>query len=818
MAKDIRVSLELDNRQYNRNIKQSANETNKFTREAKSGLGGLKTAFAALGGAAVIKGIVSIGSKFQDLQSSLNIVTGSADAGAAAFGRINELALTTQFGVEELTTGFIQLKGAGVDPAALGFDSLEDVLFSFSNSASVTVDQMRTFQALLDATSRTVAGGLNLQDLIRIQDSGIPVFTIFNKTLGISRKELTELGQSAEGATFLLKVLNQSSDALFAGALENRLTNTSTLFSNLVIAVKNTASSLFIVFQPAIDAVLIKLTELSVGLFDVIVGTKTFGQFVDEVAPSLGNLVRVLDKFSIVIFLLTAPTAIRALIGILGSLGNTFLRLTGITLTTNLALTGFARFSAQVISIAKGLFTVTNILAAVVANLGLEFIKLNGQDFTFGEKLFIAVVQTIGDLVGLISVISLVGTNIGGALQKGIIAGFKGENVIIEIGDEIAKQAAIGGALGDSIANSLLGEDLRAKLSENAKKNVIDPIEKTLEQVIKEQQEALVKLLKTQGQNEASIELDEIGKKYKEQYEALLASIEKTGKGADKVLTPLQKFTEQLMKMTPGTDTFKQGLESLNELLGGDKTVAGLQAYTTGLNALKDAFNVGGEFEEFSDSLEGLSLTTQEYAIFQRALNALIEKYPGSTEEAIEAQEKLNEALGENEAFNIFIDNLNTAVDALGNDLVNALQQGEKAGDVFKNFFKQMIRSMIADLLKLLLFIPILEMFGFSAPGGTITGFSGKGLLGKMGVKATGAGGGALMPNRPVLVGESGREVFTPSSSGTLTANHSLGTTVNYTINALDTASFESMLSRNPQFVHAVVTKGASTLPSGRRF
>ena len=66
MAKSIKVALELDNRQYNSALKRSETQTRGFATSSKSLMGGVATAFAAIGGAAVIKSIVEVGQRFQD--------------------------------------------------------------------------------------------------------------------------------------------------------------------------------------------------------------------------------------------------------------------------------------------------------------------------------------------------------------------------------------------------------------------------------------------------------------------------------------------------------------------------------------------------------------------------------------------------------------------------------------------------------------------------------------------------------------------------------------------------------------------------------
>ena len=57
MARSIEVVLELDNKQYNRSIKQSQKQTKDFETSGVSSANNLRNAFIALGGAAVIKSL-----------------------------------------------------------------------------------------------------------------------------------------------------------------------------------------------------------------------------------------------------------------------------------------------------------------------------------------------------------------------------------------------------------------------------------------------------------------------------------------------------------------------------------------------------------------------------------------------------------------------------------------------------------------------------------------------------------------------------------------------------------------------------------------
>ncbi len=212
MAQDIKVALTLDNKQFNSALKQSTKQVDSFAKDTESSLGGLQKAFIALGAGAVIKGIVEVGGAFQDLQNSLNVVFGGLEQGADAMARVEAFAATTQFSVLQLSKAFIQLQGAGVEPTT-------KLLQTFADTASVSTDQLGAFQAMLDLVTRSTAGGLGLEDLNRLADRGIPVFTILKEELGLARLEISKFGKTASGSKQIIDALLGSFDQQFGGAL-----------------------------------------------------------------------------------------------------------------------------------------------------------------------------------------------------------------------------------------------------------------------------------------------------------------------------------------------------------------------------------------------------------------------------------------------------------------------------------------------------------------------------------------------------------------------------------------------------------------------
>lgn len=216
MAKDIAVALTLDNKQFNKGIAQSEKKVDQFSKNSTSGLTKIGAALAALGGASVAKGIIQVGSSFQDLQNSLNVVFGSVDAGAQAFKQVEQFAASTQFSVQTLTGAFIQLKGAGIEPT-------EELLQTFADTASISTDQAGTLTAALDLLTRTTSGGLGIVDLQRLQDRGVPVFRILEDRIGKTRGQLSEFGKTAKGARIITDALLAGLKDDFGGALKTQV-------------------------------------------------------------------------------------------------------------------------------------------------------------------------------------------------------------------------------------------------------------------------------------------------------------------------------------------------------------------------------------------------------------------------------------------------------------------------------------------------------------------------------------------------------------------------------------------------------------------
>lgn len=271
MAKTEKLLLDIQikNQQALGKVNRDITRLQASSFKLSTALKGAGIALAAVFATRVIKSVIDTTARFEDLNDALASVTGSAQAGGEAFDFVSKFATKTQFGVEDLTTTFIKLKASGIEPT-------EDLLTLFTDTAAVTTDQLGSLQAITDLFARTTSGGLGLEELNRLADRGVPVFRILEEQIGVTRLQISELGKTAEGSKKILNALSTGLRQDFGGATANVVDNLSTQFSNLDIALKNSANEFGEGLSPALK--------------DVIADITTFVEDNEELIAALGRL------------------------------------------------------------------------------------------------------------------------------------------------------------------------------------------------------------------------------------------------------------------------------------------------------------------------------------------------------------------------------------------------------------------------------------------------------------------------------------------------------------------------------------------------
>ena len=166
---------------------------------------------------------------------------------------------------------------------------------------------------------------------------------------------------------------------------------------------------------------------------------------------------------------------------------------------------------------------------------------------------------------------------------------------------------------------------------------------------------------------------------------------------------------------------------------------------------------------------------------------------------------------GVTDAWKTFKDAATNNADLIKNSFDNSMKGLEDAfvtlATTGKLSFKDLANSIIADLARIAFkkaIVGMASLFGFAA-------------------------GGQVMSDTPIIVGERGPELFVPRSAGAIVPNNALGgmanrsnegggqTAVTYNIQAVDAASFRSLVSRDPSFIYAVTEQGRRSQPSRSR-
>ena len=117
--------------------------------------------------------------------------------------------------------------------------------------------------------------------------------------------------------------------------------------------------------------------------------------------------------------------------------------------------------------------------------------------------------------------------------------------------------------------------------------------------------------------------------------------------------------------------------------------------------------------------------------------------------------------------------------------------------------FKDFARSVIADIARMIAkqqaLIAIQKISGLF--GGSLFGFNIGGLL------PARSSGGRVNAGMPVTVGETGKEIFIPQSSGTIIPNNqaSSSTNINFTINTVDAQGVDELLTNRRSTIINVI-------------
>lgn len=217
----------------NKKIGKMSSQFDKVDKSVNKTSGSFGKLKGVIAGAVTIAGISAFGKAVlgaagnaQDLKVALETVTGSAAEADKSFAFIREFTEKTPFQVDNVASSFIKLKNAGLEPTA-------ELMTTLGNAASISSDKVGALEAVTNLYSRTVQGGLGVEELDQLNDRGIPVYDILLEKLGKTRNEMSKFGKSAENVAKVRAALSEGFDERFGGGMERASETLNGKFSTL---------------------------------------------------------------------------------------------------------------------------------------------------------------------------------------------------------------------------------------------------------------------------------------------------------------------------------------------------------------------------------------------------------------------------------------------------------------------------------------------------------------------------------------------------------------------------------------------------------
>ena len=185
----------------------------------------------------VLRGTFNILGAFQDMKVALNQVTGSVQQGGRAFDFLNKFSETSRFNIKDLSNAFILLYRSGINPT-------QELLKTFTDTASATRQPLETLNALILLFTKGTEGGMGLLQFKRLESEGIPVFKILREQFGLSKDAVEEYLKSINGTRLVLDLLRQGLGKTFGGTEASNAKNLSTTFDDVKNAGEKLIASL----------------------------------------------------------------------------------------------------------------------------------------------------------------------------------------------------------------------------------------------------------------------------------------------------------------------------------------------------------------------------------------------------------------------------------------------------------------------------------------------------------------------------------------------------------------------------------------------
>ena len=763
-------------------VNKNLQKTNKSAGQLKVGIAAIGAALATLGAGQAIRNIVGITGTFQDLKSTLGSVLGDMNKGNRAFEAITNLSTKTQFGVEDLSSTFIRLAAAGIQPTTKLFKT-------FTDAAAVTTDQVGVLNAMTEVFTRTTQSGVvELMEFDKLADRGLPVYDILKQKLGVTRNELSKFSKEAGGAARVLEALEQGINERFGGATESRLKNLSVAQSNFNIELRKAANTIGEQFAPALTEALDKLTAFVATQKPLLEAIGTgFKSAIEGASKGLSIFAENIDVVRNVLLVAFAGPALKAVMAV----GRAFLAIAAPVRLVKLAILGAVAaatfFQDTTVNLGETTATFGEVFKAVfdlIKDKVMQFANFMGQTFTNIRNF---IMDKVSDFeFPFADTFTKIGGIVKGAINfiiNSFIAAFTQiGNIVFQI-----PQFFIGAFNGVMEVASAFGNTIVQKFT-----NIGSAIKLALKG-------EFGAAMKTLGQDTGFDFAESFKAGFGESGISLLdtSDIFAQDRVADAVEFVVTKGGELATfvegKLTPVYGELK------------DAILKKIEANRAELKAIEDTNKANLETAETLDDIPIKASAASDAVIKQQ-------------EKVKTLAEQINESITENGK-------------SFSQSLARNLAQGKASLSDFSSFVNKVLEDIAAMIIQKRITDPLIEgilgglggakggggigglISGLISGGGTGApaggGFSFGNMFSSIGSFFGMANGGIAKGNKPYMVGERGVEMFVPNTTGQIVSNEELGrggeTVVNFNINAISTQTgMEFLLKNKPQIIGMV--------------
>ena len=778
-------------------------KVNVDTRGAISALDGLKAAVGGLALAFAGREFTQIAQTFENLRVTLQILYKDVQRGNAVFADIKRFAQTSSFSVDDLTETVIKLKSAGLNP------TIAQLKF-FSEVSAVAADKVGALRAITDLYARTTAGGLGLEDLNRLADRGIPVFTILKDVLGINRLEITKLGQSAKGAQIILAALEQGLSQAFGGGSELRAKTLSQATSNLRDAFNNMIDTMG--QEGGLNSSLAKLANALAEAIQNL--TPLAVAFARALTPAIKFVTENAEVFLRILIALSALIATALIVRVV-ALAGAFLKLGQILNLIAKNPVVFAVFFALSYALNKvsedshkvkkeledldeqmkqmggleqgGAIGGTEDLRRQIGQLNPEIDKLNAKYKIQNDELKTYTGQLFDRL----------------GFQARMIGKTEEEvELQTELRNELERftnQVKEARDRQSELRAAVLNETDTMKVA--AMGHELDLISKFIENATKAHQ---------QNNHQITYGINLI--------QSQRAAEENRKRNLELITQELQRQQDIQFKLR---DAVRQARDAVEEEQYKRSRLPGLAGQITDIQrANRIAAEAAGR--GFAELFNIEDMTSEDAERLRSGLNRIAEAYGEISQIQIEQLEYSRTwASGWDEAFQQFKDNAYNAADQAKSYFSTFVSGFESAIVRFvqtgKLSFKDLVTNMLAEFAKIEAKRMLFNFLGASGLGSYFRNIGfGTGMgFGSMDFGGFFANGGTLGAGKWGIAGERGPELITGPANITPIQNQQ-PVTVNYNISAVDAASFRALVARDPQFIYNITEQGRRSQPTRR--